>query len=128
MKYDSYWWMQLIEELNNSKICDIFASLGNVSFEVLGEKTSRTIIHWDKRGKAKVIKDTTNLTATFSATAIDWDDFVANKFNAGQGVLLGRIKFKGNFTKTIKYLSAFNKLSSFGQLINKHNKNGESGY
>jgi putative sterol carrier protein len=117
MDYDKIWWMNVIEVLNNDKRSKEFSGLGNIVFNVSNHPNNRVFIHWNENGKALIIEPTDELIGFFSATKENWDNFIAGKFNAGQGVLLGKIKFTGSFSKVIKFIGSFNYLAEIARKL-----------
>jgi putative sterol carrier protein len=120
MKYDQTFWKEVLDKLNEGQYAKEFANLGSIAFDVIDDPGCTTFIHWDKDGAATIIETPDNLIATFSATIVNWDKFIGGRFNAGQGVLLGKIKFSGSLTKIIKYVGTFNYLATYGRLITKN--------
>ncbi|MBE7170313.1 MAG: SCP2 sterol-binding domain-containing protein [Williamsia sp.] len=120
IKYDQSFWDKVLDNLNKGQYVKEFANLGTIAFEVIDEPSCKTFIKWDSDGFAKIIGATDNLIATFSATVVNWDKFIDGKFNAAQGVLLGKIKFSGSLRKIIKYVGAFNHLAKCGKIATKN--------
>jgi putative sterol carrier protein len=120
IKYDSAFWAKVLNKLNSEQYAKEFANLDNIAFEVIDEPDCKTFITWNSDGFGKIIVSPDNLVATFSATVVNWDKFIDGKFNAGQGVLLGKIKFSGSLKKIIKYAGAFNHLANYGKIVTKN--------
>jgi putative sterol carrier protein len=112
--FDRYWWQGVVEAWNRGPHTGRLARLGKVAFEVLDEKSNPLqVLRFDQEGIACLdVCSPEEELPTFSSVGSTWIGFLQGEFTATQGVLSGRLRYKGALIQVLPFSTAFNDLAA----------------
>lgn len=116
------WWESVVEEWNTSEYRTCLSCLKKVSFTVPNTSYKIVIIDWDSQGEAKFDESILEEIPTFSASINSWYAFINGEFSAAEGVMKGKIKFKGSLVAILPFIGGFNYLARVAKSVTNPNE------